>query len=692
MYGYDTGVISALLVIPFLSSKYQLESDNGAPGVAAVTVSLATAFLASFVSGFVADRLGRKRLFYIGTILNLIGCAIEVAGSNIASFLSGRIITGMGVGIFGMLVPLYQSEIARPENRGRLITLYQVGVTLGIAISYWISYAAFVNQDQVPSTLPIAFQFVPGGLLLIGLHLIPESPRWLIYKERCDEALEILALLRSNGDIHDLDLQMEFTGVRQDVWFDTHYTRKSFLGLWSAGTENNRKRTFLGMGIHIFTQLSGTNVILFYLPHILRNSGVVSLTDSILLGNGIAGIINFGATLPCFYFIDRWDRKRILVIGALTMAISMLIVTIISAKYDNKDVVTSFQFYPGTDFPIMGGENAVVTYTMLVLLYIFVAFFSLSWGAVGWIYPAEIYPQMIRANAMGVTTSASYFFNLVITLVTPLMFSSITWGTYLFFAVICLIMGWTIHRYYPETRGRSLEEINLIFSGALIDQSPGAHHPTTAAEALIHLEQFKYKENKDQLVRRNLHPNDTEWGHEPLTGPISTVIQSLESNLASSKPSNYNFNNNNNNSSNNNNSDNNNSNVFSLSPFSGRRPSLYNLRPLHLRRPSLSINTNIISDNFKNTKQQQQQQPSSSPHQLHQELSHHDEEEELEELEDGEIVLKEDHHIHPLYLHDSITPPPLSLSPTLSIPLSNNNVNNNHHSEDSSTDVSTTPA
>ncbi|CAO3585423.1 unnamed protein product [Absidia cylindrospora] len=527
---------------PFIQ-KYQLGEANSSASTAAVTVSLATAFVASFVSGFVADCLGRKQLFYIGAILNVLGCIIEIAGPNLVSFLIGRIITGLGVGVFSMLVPLYQSEIARPGNRGQLITLYQMGATLGTTIAYWISYGTYMKEsDDTSWVLPIAFQLVPGGLLLLGLHLIPESPRWLIYRNRYDEALEIMALLRSDGKKDNLNLQMEFTGVRQDVGFDKRYTRKSFLALWSTGTENNLTRTLLGMGIHIFTQLSGINAILFYIPHIVEASGVMDRPTAVLIGNGIVGAVNFLGTLPCFWFIDRWDRRRILVIGALAMALSMIVVAILSSIYDNTMASSSLHRYIGTVFTPMSGDNKAPMYTILVFLCVFIAFFALSWGPVGWIYPAEIYPQIIRGNAMGVTTSASYFFNLVVTLVAPFMFMGMLWGTYLFFGCICLIMAWVVHRYYPETRGRSLEEINLIFSGALIDQRPGAHHPATAAEALLHLENFQHRGKHERIKQQQpatsvsataaaTEEKDT-WAPDQLTGPISTVIKSLESNVA----------------------------------------------------------------------------------------------------------------------------------------------------------------
>jgi hypothetical protein len=181
------------------------------------------------------------------------------------------------------------------------------------------------------------------------------------------------------------------------------------------------------------------------------------------------------------------------------MSACMVAIAVVSALFDQK-LANGISIYGTTEGVPTKVSNGSASYVILALLCLFIAIFALSWGPIGWIYPAEIYPQMIRANAMGVTTSCSYLFNLLISLVSPIMFRDITWGTYVFFAVMCIIMAFIIYRYYPETRGRSLEEIQLIFSGALIDQRPDAHHPATAAEALLHLEQLQHKDKRDQLA------------------------------------------------------------------------------------------------------------------------------------------------------------------------------------------------
>lgn len=164
--------------------------------------------------------------------------------------------------VYSMLVPLYQSEIAKPSNRGRLITFYQIFVTLGFCVAFWLGYGTYRIESDVGWRIPVGLQLLAGFIMLCGLYFIPESPRWLIYKDRSAEALKILAQLRSYGNEHDLDVQMEFTGIVQDVSFDKMAYRQRFMSLLRKGNDNNRKRTLLGIGIHVFSQLSGINALL----------------------------------------------------------------------------------------------------------------------------------------------------------------------------------------------------------------------------------------------------------------------------------------------------------------------------------------------------------------------------------------------------------------------------------------------
>ncbi|KAG0171719.1 hypothetical protein DFQ28_002426 [Apophysomyces sp. BC1034] len=350
------------------------------------------------------------------------------------------------------------------------------------------------------------------GRILTG---IAAGPRWLIYRERYDEALRILTKLRSRGDEPNMEIQMEYTSIVQDVNFDKRICPKTFTTLLKKGTENNRRRTLLGITAHTFTQLTGMAALWFYLPHILESAGFEEIYSA-LLGNSIGGTVNFLASIPVYFFVDRWDRRLILSIGAICMAMCMFAIAAVLGVYHGSQDPASLDSFKG-DILI---TNIGATYAVLVLLCIFCTFYALSWGPVGWLYPAEIYPQLLRANAMGVTTSSSYLFNVIVTLISPVMFYHIRYGTYLVFGSLCLLMAWVVRMYFPETRGRSLEEINLLFSGALLDQRPGAHHPATAAEALLHLEQIRYRDKRERLARNPPSVGQLEIGGF-ISGPHS---------------------------------------------------------------------------------------------------------------------------------------------------------------------------
>ncbi|KAK4512973.1 Oxysterol-binding protein 3 [Mucor velutinosus] len=488
--------------------------DSNSKSAIALSVPLAASSIIAVLSGPIGDKVGRKRFVFIACIIHTIGTITQCAGHTFAAFFIGKLITGFSLGMFSVMCPLYQSEISLPEHRGRLISMHQFGVTIGFCLAFWITYGTFDMRNKLSWSIPLGIQIVPPVVLMLGLFFIPESPRWLIYQGRFSEAKQILRVLRAKKDNDDLELRMEYTGIIQERNYDNKYSSQSYKSLIEQGIDNNRKRTILGVGLHIMTQLTGINALMFYLPYILESTGIAE-SNSALLGNGISGMINMLATIPSFLYIDRWGRRRIMIIGGVAMATCMIIIAAVQGTYSVQLPASKARVFPGAVFPITVYINdSRASFCVLVFLCLFLACFALSWGSMGWIYPAEIYPQSIRAKGLGVTTGASYATSIFVSQLAPVLFRDIGWGTYLFFGLICLIQSYIIHRFYPETRGRSLEEIHLIFSGALIDQSPGAHHPQTAFEALSHLKQFNVDNGLD-LSKASLHGD-----------PSTTVVSS----------------------------------------------------------------------------------------------------------------------------------------------------------------------
>ncbi|KAI8330445.1 major facilitator superfamily domain-containing protein [Chlamydoabsidia padenii] len=519
LYGYDNGTISACLIMSDFQATFFL--DDPAKSAAIVSVPMAASCVAAVLSGPIADTIGRKRSFLVGAGLHLLGTVLQLTGRQYATLMIGRIITGTSVGIFSFLVPLYQSEIARSEHRGRLITLYQFGVTLGFCMAFWIGYATFELPRHLSWQIPLGVQIGPAALMLLGLRwCIPESPRWLIYRGRKEEADVILSGLRMKGyqqqqqqqqrqrtgtssttmsslsthqpimngmkpnpiilpalviknnpsgdmdsltsnsfyDIPDT-LEMEYLGILQDVTFERQCASKSYSALLTKGTDNYRKRILLGMGLHIMTQFTGINALLFYLPHVLESMGLTQIS-SVLFGNGVSGVVNMVATIPVFFYIDRWDRRLILMTGAISMALCMAVIATILGINNDHTEPSSRPLYPGSTLEVsVYLVNDMATLCILVGLCLFLICFALSWGAMAWIYPAEIFSQLIRAKAMGVTTGSMFAFSILISQVAPLLFRYLGWRTYALFACLCTLMVFIVRGFYPETKVSKKKEV-----------------------------------------------------------------------------------------------------------------------------------------------------------------------------------------------------------------------------------------
>ncbi|KAI9486903.1 MAG: general substrate transporter [Benjaminiella poitrasii] len=417
-----------------------------------LSIPLGASCITAILSGPIADRIGRKKFVWIACVIHLIGTITQTVVKSFTPFLVGKLIAGVSIGMLSVMCPLYQSEISLPEHRGRLISMHQFGVTVGFCIAFWITYGTFNLKGELPWRVPFGLQIMPPFIMMVGVYFIPESPRWLISQGKFSEAKDILQRLRCKKDQHDLDLSMEYTGMIQERNYDRKYSSKSYKSLLTRGIDNNKKRTTLGVGLHVMTQLTGINAFMFYLPYILESTGIVE-TNSALLSNGISGMVNMLATIPSFLYIDKWGRKPIMITGAIVMATCMSVIAIIQGIFFEHIPSGAAHAFKGSSFPIaVYTRDGHASFAMLVILCLYLACFALSWGSMGWIYPAEIYPQSIRAKGLGITTGASFATSIFVSQIAPVLFKNIEWGTYLFFGALCLIESYLVHIIYPETK------------------------------------------------------------------------------------------------------------------------------------------------------------------------------------------------------------------------------------------------
>ncbi|KAL7318466.1 hypothetical protein PS15m_001707 [Mucor circinelloides] len=405
--------------------------------------------------------------------------------------------------------------------RGRLMSIQQFAITLGTAISYWIDYA-FVNvPGSVGWRLALGLQLIPALICLIGLLLfIPQSPRHSIDKNKHAEALETLAKIRGDGTKTHKNVLMEFTEMKQNITFEHKlYKDHKYKRIFSSGSENNRKRLWIGMAVQIFQQLTGVNALLVFAPQIFQATGLKG-RDAALFANGISGSINLLATIPAMIFIDRWGRRPTMIIGAILCSVCICVLAILSGvhgfAYSTADSILQ-QDMPSANTGKSGNPLYLIfdangaTIGFLIVMYVCVAIYSCTWGTLGWIYPAELYSQGVRAKALGISTASNWLFTYAVLQLTPIMLQKIYWRTYVLFSAMCLVIAVIVHWQFPETSGKSLEEVDLIFSGKFNFYDVHVHHPQTAAAALAQMERVQQR-NKN-IYRFPFTPERTLSNH-----------------------------------------------------------------------------------------------------------------------------------------------------------------------------------
>lgn len=257
LFGYDSGIIASTIAQPYFVDYMGTPTASEQGGI--VSSFTGGAILGALSIAYLADKFGRKKTVFIGAVISIIGCTLQAAAVNIPMVIAGRLIAGVSVGQLSALVPMYCSEIAIAEDRGKLSGLLQFMLSWGFFIAQWLGYGCFQVDSPFQWRFPLAFQLVPSLILAGGVWFMAESPRWLVEKDRYEEAQNVLAKLHGTGDNQEF-LDLEFREIRDTIVAEKSIAVKDWTEIVSRPSW--RRRLFLGMGVQAFGQLSGVNVSL----------------------------------------------------------------------------------------------------------------------------------------------------------------------------------------------------------------------------------------------------------------------------------------------------------------------------------------------------------------------------------------------------------------------------------------------
>ncbi len=417
LFGFDTAVISG--AEQAIQQYWALSTfEHGLT----VSIALIGTILGALTGSIPSEKLGRKKTLIIIAVIYLLASAGTAFATNWYIFLFFRFLGGIGVGASSVTAPVYISEISPAGSRGRLVALFQFNIVFGILVSYLSNY--LIGQDGEHSwRLMLGVQVIPSVLFLILLKYVPESPRWLIVKRsKVEEATAVLKI------INPQDFAAEVNDIKADM---THANNKRSDVLF---TRKNRFPVFLAIAFAVFNQVSGINAIIYYAPRIFEMTGL-GRESSLLSSVGI-GAVNFLFTLLAINFIDRFGRRTLMLIGSVGLIATLGLVS--RAFYLN-------------DF---GG------FSVTILLLVYIAFFAFSQGAVIWVFISEIFPNQVRAKGQTLGSLTHWVMAAIIAFVFPMLAENVGGGhTFLFFCIMMLLQLIFVWKIMPETKGRSLEQL-----------------------------------------------------------------------------------------------------------------------------------------------------------------------------------------------------------------------------------------
>ena len=439
LFGYDTAVISGAekSIEAYLIRPLGLNSlIHGAT----VSSALIGCIIGGVISGVFSNRFGRRKTLLIAAVLFF----VSALGSGFPEFIffsKGhpsigllltfnfyRIIGGVGVGLASAVSPMYISEIAPADIRGRLVSFNQFAIIFGMLVVYFVNWGIAFGQsidwiNDVGWRYMFASEAIPAAMFGMLLFLVPETPRYLVLSNRDEKARSVLS--RINAD--KLRAEAIFAEIKQSIGRTTERSR-----IFSYG----KIVILIGVLLSVFQQFVGINVALYYAPRIFESMGAAK--DASMLQTIIMGFVNVVFTVVAILTVDKWGRKPLLITGSIGMAIGMFAISWLS-------------------------YNEIIGISTLVFIIIYTASFMMSWGPICWVLISEIFPNKIRGQAVAVAVAAQWAANYLISSTYPAMMEysgALTYGFYGLMAVLSALFVW---KMVPETKGKSLEEMESLW-------------------------------------------------------------------------------------------------------------------------------------------------------------------------------------------------------------------------------------
>lgn len=422
LFGFDTAVISG--TINFIQPYFGLSEA----GLGWTVSSLLFGCIAGvFLAGKAGDHYGRKKVLMVAALLFFISAVGSASAHSLVFFLVARILGGLAVGVASILSPMYIAELAPAKYRGTLVSLNQLAIVIGILVAFFSNYL-LVNTGENNWRWMLLVMAAPAVLLFFSLFLVPESPRWLVARQRSDEALKVLQ--KTSGKEF---APTELKEIEETLKNQEESTYRELLA------PKIRPLLFIGIILAVFQQITGINTIMYYAPKIFASVG--QSNNSALLQTILIGGTNLVFTIVAMSLIDRFGRKMLILAGSAGMTLMLAGLSVLYFLHETSGVM------------------------VLIFILVYIAFFAASLGPVVWVVIAELFPNRLRSKGMSISIVSLWISCIIVTIAFPIMLEKLSGGiTFLIFSLICLANLLYVWRNVPETKGKTLEELEKEFA------------------------------------------------------------------------------------------------------------------------------------------------------------------------------------------------------------------------------------